>query len=80
MTLGLAVFGTAIFWALDLPLPFLFGPMTACLIAALAHAPMEGFGQVSVAARTILGVAVGASITPALFAELPKMKTRMKGD
>ncbi len=72
-TLGLAVFGTAVFWSLDLPLPFLFGPMTACLIAALAHAPMEGFGQVSIAARTILGVAVGASITPALFAELPKM-------
>lgn len=61
------------FWLLKLPLPFLFGPMTACLIAALAHAPMAGFGQVSIAARTILGVAVGASITPDLFAELPKM-------
>ncbi|MGV6802734.1 MAG: AbrB family transcriptional regulator [Ruegeria sp.] len=71
--MALAVFGTLVFWALSLPLPFLFGPMTACLIAALAHAPMKGFGQVSVAARTILGVAVGASITPALFAELPKM-------
>ena len=58
---------------LGLPLPFLFGPMTACLIAALAHAPMEGFGQISVAARTILGVAVGASITPDLFGQLPKM-------
>ena len=73
MTFGLAVLGTGIFWALNLPLPFLFGPMSACLIAALAHAPMEGFGQISVAARTILGVAVGASITPALFVELPKM-------
>ncbi|WP_058276322.1 AbrB family transcriptional regulator [Ruegeria atlantica] len=73
MTLGLATLGTLIFWALNLPLPFLFGPMTACLIAALAHAPMSGFGQISVAARTILGVAVGASITPSLFAELPKM-------
>lgn len=73
MTLGLATLGTLIFWALNLPLPFLFGPMTACLIAALAHAPMAGFGQISVAARTILGVAVGASITPSLFAELPKM-------
>ncbi len=58
---------------LGLPLPFLFGPMTACLIAALAQAPMEGFGQISVAARTILGVAVGASITPDLFGQLPKM-------
>ena len=73
VTLGLAVLGTVAFWTLNLPLPFLFGPMSACLIAALAHAPLEGFGQVSVAARTILGVAVGASITPDLFAELPKM-------
>ncbi len=47
--------------------------MFACLVAALAHAPLEGFGVVSVAARTILGVAVGASITPDVFAELPKM-------
>ncbi len=73
LTFGLAVLGTSVFWALNLPLPFLFGPMSACLIAALAHAPMEGFGQVSVAARTILGVAVGASITPDLFVQLPKM-------
>ncbi|MEX0278817.1 MAG: AbrB family transcriptional regulator [Ruegeria sp.] len=73
VTFGIAVFGTLIFWVLNLPLPFLFGPMAACLVAALAHAPMEGFGQVSVAARTILGVAVGASITPALFSELPRM-------
>lgn len=73
VTFGIAVLGTAVFWILGLPLPFLFGPMAACLIAALAQAPMDGFGQISIAARTILGVAVGASITPALFVELPKM-------
>lgn len=73
ITFGLAVLGTVVFWMLGLPLPFLFGPMTACLIAALAHTPMEGFGQISVAARTILGVAVGASITPDLFGQLPQM-------
>ncbi|WP_323768209.1 AbrB family transcriptional regulator [Marinovum sp.] len=73
LTLALAAVGTLLFWSLDLPLPFLFGPMAACLIAALAHVPIKGFGQVSVAARTILGVAVGASITPALFHELPQM-------
>ncbi|MBY6136855.1 AbrB family transcriptional regulator [Nocardioides marinus] len=47
--------------------------MAACLIAALAHLPVKGFGQVSVAARTILGVAVGASITPDLLRELPQI-------
>ncbi|WP_092066713.1 AbrB family transcriptional regulator [Poseidonocella pacifica] len=73
LTFGTAAVGTGVFWLLHLPLPFLFGPMTACLIAALAHLPMKGFGFISVAARTILGVAVGASITPELFSELPKM-------
>lgn len=73
LTFVIASAGTGTFWALDLPLPFLFGPMIFCLIASLGHVPIKGFGQVSVAARTILGVAVGASITPALFTELPRM-------
>lgn len=73
LTFGLAAAGTALFWALGLPLPFLFGPMTFCLAGALAHLPLKGFGQISVAARTILGVAVGASITPEVVAHLPRM-------
>ncbi len=73
LTLALAAAGTLVFWLLALPLPFLFGPMTACLIAALSGLPLTGFGQVSTGARTILGVAVGASVTPALFASLPAM-------
>ncbi len=68
-----AALGTAVFWFAGLPLPFLFGPMNACLIVALAGAKMVGFGQVSVAARTILGVAVGTSITPEVIGELPQM-------
>ncbi|WP_323005029.1 AbrB family transcriptional regulator [Pseudorhodobacter sp.] len=72
-TLLLAALGAALFSALGLPLPFLFGPMLACLIAALLGAPLRGTGQVAVAARTILGVAVGASITPDLVTVLPQM-------
>src|SRR5690606_35271126 len=34
-TLALAAAGVALFYALNLPLPFLFGPMSACLLAAL---------------------------------------------
>ena len=72
-TLAWAGGGTALFIVLGLPLPFLFGPMTMCLVAALARRPLRGFGQISVGARTILGVAVGASITPAVAAALPAM-------
>lgn len=73
VTFALAAAGTALFWTLNLPLPFLFGPMAFCLAGALAHLPLKGFGPVSVAARTILGVAVGAAITPEVIAELPRM-------
>lgn len=72
-TLALALGGVATFLALGLPLPFLFGPLFACLLAALARRPLKGFGQISVAARTILGVAVGASITPEVVRALPQM-------
>lgn len=56
-----------------LPLPFLFGPLFACLVAALAGGPLKGLGQFSVAMRTILGVAVGASLTPEVVGRLPQM-------
>lgn len=72
-TLALALLGTAVFWLLGLPLPFLFGPMAACLIAALAGAPLKGMGTISTLARTILGVAVGASITPEVVGRIPQM-------
>ena len=73
LTLGFAAVGTAVFWLLNLPLPFLFGPMFACLLAALTSMPLRGLGQVSVGMRTILGVAVGASITPEVVGRLPQM-------
>ncbi len=72
-TLGIALIGAAVFSALGLPLPFLFGPMAACLIAALAGAQLKGMGVVSTLARTVLGVAVGASITPDVVSRIPQM-------
>lgn len=73
LTLVISAIGAAVFWFLHLPLPFLFGPMLASLLAALSGAPLRGTGQVSVAARTILGVAVGATVTPAVIGQVPQM-------
>jgi uncharacterized protein len=73
LTMFFAVLGTGLFWWGGLPLPFLFGPLFACLLAALAGAPLKGLGQISVAMRTILGVAVGASLTPEVVERLPQM-------
>ena len=72
-TLGVSAVGAAGFSALHLPLPFLFGPMCACLAAALLGVRLSGFGQVGTGARTILGVAAGAAVTPGVIAQLPGM-------
>ncbi|QFQ86074.1 AbrB family transcriptional regulator [Paracoccus kondratievae] len=71
LTFALAAFGGVVFLLLHLPLPMLLGPMLACLIAALVGVPLAGAGQFGIFMRTILGVAVGASITPGVLAELP---------
>ncbi|NBE07170.1 AbrB family transcriptional regulator [Paragemmobacter ruber] len=73
MTLGIALLGAGLFHLAGLPLPFLFGPMLACLLVALMGAPLRGMGPLSKAARTILGVAVGASITPEVVERIPQM-------
>ncbi|MFN4059585.1 MAG: AbrB family transcriptional regulator [Paracoccus hibiscisoli] len=56
---------------LGLPLPWLLGPMLACLAVALRGVRMQGAGQFGVFMRTFLGVAVGASITPEVLTGLP---------
>lgn len=73
LTLVVAALGAALFWSLGLPLPFLFGPLAACLSAALLGAPLKGTKTLSQAMRTILGVAIGASLTPAVVGSLPQM-------
>ncbi|MTI17527.1 AbrB family transcriptional regulator [Rhodobacteraceae bacterium RKSG542] len=72
-TLGLSVPGVIAFYLLDLPLPFLLGPMFACLLGALAGLPLAGMGQVGTAFRTILGVAAGSALGPSVVARLPDL-------
>ena len=72
-TLTLAILGAGLFQLLGLPLPFLFGPMTVCLLVALAGVQLKGMGTLSTAARTILGVAIGASITPEIVGRVPQL-------
>lgn len=73
LSLAIATAGAVLFWLLGLPLPFLFGPLCACLVAALAGVPLKGPGVISVLARTVLGVAAGASITPEVLHQMPQM-------
>ncbi len=73
LAMGVGLIGVAAFHIINLPLPWLLGPICACLIAALLRVPMAGIKPVNDGMRTILGVAVGATLTPAVFATLPGM-------
>lgn len=69
-TFCIALVGVAIFHILELPLPWLLGPIIACLIAALAGLPMRGIKLLNDGMRTILGVAVGATFTPVVLGSM----------
>lgn len=72
-TFALAGAGAVVFQALGLPLPLFLGPMFACLVGALAGMPLKGAPRLSEGVRPVLGVAVGASLTPALVARIDEM-------
>ena len=72
-TFAISLAGAGLFHLIGMPVPFLFGPLCACLLAALLGVRLQGAGPVSTAARTVLGVAVGASVTPALLGQVPLM-------
>ncbi len=65
--------GVAAFHLLGLPLPWLLGPVASCLLAALLGVPLGGIKPVNAAMRTVLGVAAGATLTPAVLATFPSM-------
>lgn len=65
--------GVLVFHLLALPLPWLLGPIFASLLAALLRLPLRGIRPLNDAMRTILGVAVGATLTPSVIATIPGM-------
>ncbi|WP_298839476.1 AbrB family transcriptional regulator [uncultured Roseobacter sp.] len=65
--------GVAVFMALNVPLPWLLGPIFGCLAAALIGVPLGGIKLLNDSMRTVLGVAVGATLTPPVLASFPAM-------
>ena len=77
VTYAIAAVGVAVFHLLMLPLPWLLGPISACLFAALCGVPMKGVAFANNAMRSILGVAVGATFTTALVVTMASMWTTL---
>ena len=65
--------GVAAFFFTGLPLPWLLGPIASCLLAALIGIPLKGIKPINDSMRTVLGVAVGATLTPAVISTFPSM-------
>ncbi len=72
-TLGIGLMGAISFLYLNLPLPWLLGPIIASLLAALAKIPLKSFTPLNNFMRTVLGVAVGASLTPSVVMSFQSM-------
>ncbi|MBU2994118.1 AbrB family transcriptional regulator [Octadecabacter sp. 1_MG-2023] len=77
VTHAIAAIGGIVFVLLRLPLPWLLGPITACLIAALLGVQMKGIPLLNNAMRSILGVAVGSTFTVALVISMASMWTTL---
>lgn len=77
LTHTIAALGVAAFYALNLPLPWLLGPIMACLVAALVGLPMGGIPVLNNVMRTILGVAVGATLTWGLILTMTDIWTTL---
>ena len=73
----IALIGAGLFLFVNAPLPWLFGPLTSCLIAALFGYKLKVYKPLGDGMRTILGVAVGAAVTPAFFYSIPSLTTTL---
>ncbi|APX12171.1 AbrB family transcriptional regulator [Tateyamaria omphalii] len=70
VTFAIAGTGVALFRLTGLPLPWLLGPIFACLLSALLGVRMKSIRLINESMRTVLGVAVGATFTPVLLASM----------
>ena len=73
LALAIGACGAAIFLYFGLPLPYMLGALAACLVAALARAPIARPRYISPPMRVVLGVAVGAAFTPDLAGRVGEM-------
>ncbi|SHH72533.1 AbrB family transcriptional regulator [Cognatishimia maritima] len=72
-TYSLGAIGAVLWWLIGLPLPFLMGPLAICLAVALLGVDLRMNKPLNFGFRTVLGVAIGASITPDVLTEAPRM-------
>lgn len=71
IALGLAIgtTGGAVFYLLNLPLPWMLGALFATMAASVAKAPILGPARLRPAVVAVIGVLLGSSFTPEIIAQ-----------
>ena len=67
LALALGAAGGALFWRLDLPLPWMLGAMCATTAAAVANVPLRMSVRLRTVMVAVLGVMLGSAFTPDLL-------------
>lgn len=70
LALAVGGVGGTIFLCLDLPLPFILGPMVFCLVAAVMRLPVSTPGIARPPMSAVIGVMLGASYTPEMLSAI----------
>lgn len=73
LTWAISLAGVGAFMMLGLPLPWLLGPILACLIAGIAGVQLRGLKPLNDGMRAVLGVAIGASLSLSVVLAMPAL-------
>ena len=71
VTWAISAIGVVVFMALQMPLPWLLGPIFACLAAGIWGVELRGLKPLNDGMRTILGVAIGGSLSLPIVMGMP---------
>jgi uncharacterized protein len=69
LALAVGTVGGALFYALNLPLPWMLGALFATMAASVANAPILGPNRLRPAVVAVIGVLLGSRFTPEIVAE-----------
>jgi uncharacterized protein len=69
LALVIGTFGGAVFYLLNLPLPWMLGALFMTMAASLANAPILGPARMRPAVVAVIGVLLGSRFTPDIIAE-----------
>lgn len=77
LALGLGALSGLLAFYLHAPLPWMIGPLVGVTIAALSGVPLHGPNTIRPVVIPVLGVMLGSSLTPAIFAALGRWATTL---